>query len=141
MHAGFKYALGVAIYYDQICWISGPYKATRHNLTIFRNDGLKEIWNRDFNNKYIVVDLGGCSSENDEKMLAPPSSRDPLPLKKMKSLARCREEDVNGRMSRFKSLTHEFVHTKEKHGLCYTAVAVMIQYQFNCGDAYLPKMW
>ena len=73
-------------------------------------------------------------------MLAYPSSSDPLPMKKFKSLSRCREEDVNGRMSKFKVLSHEFEHSVEKHEICFASVAVMIQYQLNCGDAYLPKL-
>ena len=140
-HAGFKCALGIAIHHDQICWISGPHKPTRHDLTIFRDDGLKEMWLRDFHDKCVVVDLGGRSSEDDESMLAFPNSRDPLPLKKMKSMARCREEDVNGGMAKFKCLFDEFSHSKEKHGLCHTAVAVIVQCRFNCGDAHLPKIW
>jgi len=102
---------------------------------------LKAKWLSNFPGKCIVVDLGCRTSEPDEEMLAHPSSVDPLVLKKMKSMSRCREEDLNARFARFKCLTHEFEHSEEKQGVCYTAVAVVMQHQFNCGDAYLPKIW
>jgi len=140
-HAGLKYEVGVAIYYDQIVWLSGFYKGATHDLTMFRNSGLKQKWLQDAPGKYIIADLGYETSAEDEGMLAFPNSNDPLQLKKFKSLSRCRQEDVNGRMSKWKCLQYEFTHTVEKHEICFTAVAVMIQYQFDCGEAYLPKMW
>lgn len=140
MHAALKYELGVAIFHNQICWISGPYKATMHDITVFRQGGLKKKVQEDFPGKYIVVDLGYKTSQPDEDMLAYPSSNNPLPLKKFQSLARCREEDVNGRMSKWKVLHNEFEHSVAQHKICYVAVAVMLQYQFNCGDAYLTKL-
>ena len=94
----------------------------------------------DFPGKCISVDLGHRTSRNDEDMLAYPSSSDPLELKKFKSLSHCREEDVNARMSKFKVLDYEFECSIEKHKICHHAVAVMIQCQFDCGDAHLPKL-
>jgi len=140
MHAGLKHEIGLSIYHDQICWLNGPFKATMHDITVFRRN-LKAKWLSDFTGKYIVVDLGYRTSEPNERMLAYPSSIDPLVLSKMKSMSRCRQEDLNARFAKFKCLAHEFEHSEEKHGQCYAAVAVVIQYQFNCGDAYLPKIW
>lgn len=139
-HASLKYELGVAIFYDQIVWIKGPYKASMHDMTVFRLGGLKEIMLQSFPDKYIIVDRGYQTSDADEYMMAYPSSSDPLPLKKFKSLARCREEDVNGRMANFKVLNHEYTHSVQSHEISFTCVAVLIQYQLNCGDAYLPKL-
>ena len=87
-----------------------------------------------------MVDLGYRTSEVDEKMLAYPSSSDPKALKSYKSPGRCCEEDVNGRMASWKVLSHEFEHSEAAHKICFTCVAVVLQYQLDHGDAYLPKL-
>ena len=139
-HCGLKYELGVALFSDRIVWINGPYKPTTHDITVFRFGGLKQFLLEFYPGYYCVADGGYQSSQIDETMLATPNSTDPPPLKKFKSLGRCREEDVNGRMAKFKVLSHEFEHGIEKHKICYTAVAVLVQYQLDCGEAYLTKL-
>ena len=139
-HAALKYELGVSLFHDQIVWIGKPCRASKADITIFREGGLKQKFLEIFPGKYIIVDLGYRSSQEDEKMLAYPNSSDLIPLKKFKSLARCRQEDVNARMSKFKVLNYEFEHSIEKHEICFTCVSVMLQYQLNCGDAYLTKL-
>ena len=139
-HAALKYELGVSLFHDQIVWIGKPCRASKADITIFREGGLKRKFLEIFPGKYIIVDLGYRSSEEDEKMLAYPNLLDLIPLKKFKSLARCRQEDVNARMSKFKVLNYEFEHSVEKHEICFTCVSVMLQYQLNCGDAYLTKL-
>ena len=140
MHSALKYELAVATFHDQIVWINGPFKATRHDITIFRHDGLKQKLQQDYPDGLVVCDLGYRTSEPDEGMLAFPNSKDPPALKKFKSLCRCREEDINARMSKFMILSREFTHGKKKHKECFAACAVIIQYQLNNGDAFLTKM-
>lgn len=135
-HASLKYEVGVALFHDQIVWINGPFKATRHDITVFRLNGLKQKLLNDFPDKYVTVDLGYITSELDERMLAWPNSKDPLPLKKFKSLGRCREEDINARFSKFMCMNREFTHSVAKHKDCHTSVAVIIQYQLDCGDFF-----
>jgi len=139
-HAALKYELALSVYTDQIVWMNGPFKATRHDLTIFREDGLKEKVLALGQNprKFVICDLGYRSSEKDEMLLAVPSSRDRPKLKKFKSLARCRQEDMNGRMAKFKILSDEFTYSVEKFAGCYEAIAVLLQYSINVGDACLP---
>lgn len=139
-HASLKYEMAVSIFHDQICWINGPFKASVHDITIFREHGLKQKLLRDYPNSYVSVDRGYKSSEPDEDMLAWPNGKDPLDLKKFKSLSRCREEDVNGRMSKFMCLNREFIYSVDKHKECYYSAAVIIQYQLNCGDAFLTRV-
>ena len=140
MHAALKYELGLALFSDQICWISGPYNGKRSDLTIFRTGGLKQKCLQECPGKYVVADLGYRSSEPDETMLLIPNSKHPLPLKKFLSLGRCREEDMNARMAKWKVLSHEFEHSIAKHEICYVSVAVIIQYQLDNDDAFLTKL-
>ena len=113
-HAALKYELALSVWSDKIVWINGPFKATNHDITIFRKYGLKEKMIDTAHGKFAIADLGYWSNIEeypDETMLAYPNSKDPLSLKKFKSLCRCREEDVNGRMSKFMCLSREFTHT------------------------------
>lgn len=139
-HASLKYEVALALFHDQIVWINGPFKATRHDITIFRYNGLKQKILSQYPDKYITVDLGYETSWPDEEMLSFPSSRDPLPLKKFKSMCRCRQEDINSRFSKFMCMNREFTHSVAKHKDCHTSVAVIIQYQLNCGDFFLTKL-
>jgi len=138
-HAGLKHELGVAIWSDQIVWVNGPFKPTRHDITVFR-EGLKAKMLTEAPGKFAICDKGYRTKEADEEMLAHPNSKDPLPLKKFKSLVRCRQEDMNARFAKFACMSNEFTHSVEKNKACFEAVAVTIQYQLNTGHAYLPNM-
>ena len=136
-HAALKYEVALSVHTNQIVWINGPYKATRSDITVFREDGLKELMLA-CPGKFVICDRGYISSEPDEKMLAYPSSTDTDELKKFKSLARCREEDFNGRSAKWKIMSDEFEYGMEEHQHCYVAVAVLIQYSMNAGYAQFP---
>lgn len=137
-HASFKYELAIDIHRDKIVWMNGPFKATKHDLTIFKEDGLCDKIRALGTTKYVVCDLGYRSKPSDNMpFLAIPSSTDPICLKKFKSLARCRQEDVNGRMATFKILWDEFTHTEAQFKGCYEAIAVLIQYSLDAGDSRL----
>lgn len=136
MHAGFKFEVALSVFTDQIAWINGPFKATTHDLTIFRQ-GLKQQFHATCSGdirKYIICDRGYQTSKASEQMLAVPSSTDTLPLKKFKSLARCRQEDMNSRFANYKMMSDEWTYTVEQFNVCFRAVAVLIQYGLNTGD-------
>ena len=137
-HAGLKYEVAVANFLNRIVWFNGPFKCTRHDLTIFRLNGLKQKMLTHCPGKCACVDLIYRSKQKEEAMLAHPNSTHPLPLKKFMSMARCRMEHVNGLMAEFKCLTHEWDHTVEQHKLAFTCVATVLQYQIDYGDVCLP---
>jgi hypothetical protein len=39
---GYKYEVGVCIKTGAIVWVNGPFKAGKHDSTIFKEDGLKD---------------------------------------------------------------------------------------------------
>ena len=95
---------------------------------------------QDYPNSYVSVDCGYKSSKLDEVMLAWPNGKDPLDLKKFKSLSWCCKEDMNGCMSNFMYLNREVIYLVDKHRECYYSAAVILQYQLNCSDAFLTRV-
>lgn len=133
-HAAFKYEIGVAIYENKIVWVNGPFKGGRHDLRIFREDGLKE---RMPEGKILVADRGYQSSKKDEvNMIATPTIGDDPEIHRFMGRVRCRTETVMGRLKGFKILSETFHHGPEKHEWAFKACAVIVQYHLDHG-AYL----
>jgi hypothetical protein len=132
-HAAQTFEIGLSIYRNKIVWISGPHRAGKGDLVIFR-EGLKYMI---ANGKLAIVDLGYQSSEPDEQMLSVPSHLDSKELYNFKSRARLRHETLNGRIAAFKSMSDTFRHGKEKMKLAFEAVAVIVQYQMDNGEGQI----
>ena len=136
-HAALKYEIGVAIFDDKICWVNGPFPGGRHDLTIFREDGLKD---RMPEGKVGVADRGYRTSKPDEvNVLATPQIGDDPELHRFMSRVRCRTETVMGRFKAFDVLSGTFRHGDDKHEFSFKAVAVIVQYQIDHG-AYLYQV-
>jgi hypothetical protein len=142
-HAGLKYEIGVSVFHDQIVWATGPFKPTKSDITIWREgENGEALKTKTPAGKFNITDLGYRTQKGKREMamIAHPITKDQLELKKFKSLARCRHEGVNGRMKKFKSMFDEFTHGKELHKLCFYAILVTIQYQFDVGNYYMFKV-
>ena len=136
-HAALKYEIGVAIYENKIVWVNGPFPGGRHDLTIFREDGLKD---RMPNGKIAIVDRGYNTSKPDEvNTLARPQIGDDPEMHRFMSWVRCRTETVMGRLKNFACLSGTFRHGEEKHEWSFKACAVLVQYQIDHG-AYLYEV-
>lgn len=134
-HAGLKYEVALAVFHDSIVWVNGPFRGTAHDITVFRTGGLK---NRVAPGKKLIADLGYRTKRVDEvDMLCVPNSRDSLALKKFKSLARSRQESVNGRIKQYACMFDEFRHGEENHASCFFAICVTIQYDLDVGGGCL----
>lgn len=133
-HAALKYEIGVAVYENKIVWCNGPFPGGRHDLTIFRDDGLKE---RMPEGKIAIADRGYQTSKPDEvNMIATPQMNDDPEYHKFMSRVRCRTETVMGRLKAFKILSEVFRHGEKKHEWAFKACIVVVQYQIDHG-AYL----
>jgi hypothetical protein len=130
---GLKYEVAVCIRTGSICWINGPFKASTHDATIFNNGLSNEI----ADNEVVEADRGysGCAKAKT------PNQGFTRVERQQKSKARGRHEAINGRLKHFGVLTTHFrhmapnlVHMMEKHGLCFTAIAVISQLKFEHGD-------
>ena len=133
-HGGVKYEIGVAVYENQIVWVSDASDAGRNDITIFREDGLLH---RIPQGKMAVGDRGyetSIAAEMDR--IAFKRDEDPLELRKFKARVMCRHETVNSRIKNFHVASGFFRHGKEKHQSAFKAVCVLVQYQIDNG-AYL----
>ena len=141
-HAALKYEIGVAIFHDKIVWVNGPFRGGKHDLTIFREDGLKE---RMPQGKAMVGDRGYRTSKPDEVgVVATPIIPDPTnegekDFAKFMSRVRCRTETVMDRLKEYRCLSDMFRHGDAKHAVAFRATAVTVQYKIDHG-AYLYQV-
>jgi hypothetical protein len=76
--AGFSYELAISVYHNALVWMNGPYMASKHDVTTFREDGLKA---RTPAGKRGIADNGYLGEKN---ILSVPNSSDPKELRKFK---------------------------------------------------------
>ena len=138
-HAALKCEIGVAIHDDKIVWCKGPFKGAKHDVTIFREEGLKDKVKSLPGDKVLILDRGHRSSKPDEvNMLATPQLADNPELHQFESRVRCRTETVMGRIKNFKCTSDMFRHgnerLEEKHEWAFKAVVVTVQYQIDNGS-------
>ncbi len=105
-HCGAKYELAVSVFHPKIVWMNGPFRGGKHDLEVFREDGLKAKIPQ---GKIAIADRGYRTDRTDEQeMLALPNDLDDKELKNFKSRARMRHESVNGRIKFFECLSNTF---------------------------------
>ena len=131
-HGAVKYELGISVFRPKLVWMSGPFRGGKHDLTMFREGGLKAKIRE---GKMAIADRGYVSERADErKLFALPNPLYPPELMNFKSRARCRHESFNGRIKVFECLSDTFRHGVEKHKIAFEAVCVIVQYQMDNGS-------
>ena len=121
---GYKYEIGVCIQTGDIVWVNGPFKAGKHDVTIFREDGLKDA----------LCDDEGVECDavyNGENQLKNPKVAQSEDARQQKSKVRGRGEGVNGRLKVFRILDDTFRHQRSKHAWAFMAAAVIVQLGFD----------
>ena len=108
--------------------MNGPFKAGRHDIQIFRTEGLKDIIPV---GKKVIGDNG---YRGEKAVVSTPNSHDPVEIRKFKSHARARHESFNCRIKNFKCLDERFRHGVENHKTVFEAVCVICQYQLENGS-------
>ncbi len=138
-------------------WMNGPFVASKHDVTIFRENGLKD---KTPNSKKGIADKG---FQGEKDILCTPNSQDTPELRKFKvskavlqsssfavpdethitckmtpidhhqTRARARHETFNARIKNFACLDSRFRHGISKHKICFEAVCVIVQYQLENG--------
>ena len=120
---GLKYEVAVAIMSDNIVWVNGPFPAGTSDLTIFREGLLM-----------MLADDEGVECDNfykGEDQLKNPKVHQGASYKNQKKKVRARHENLNARLKLFKVLDETFRHDHRKHGICFRAVAVVVQTNMN----------
>ena len=124
---GLTYQLALDIWRSRIVQMQGPYPASTHDITIFRN-GLKQ------QTPFGKRGIGDNGYRGEREILSLPNSHDHPELRKFKSRARARQESLNTRIQNFNILKDRFRHNIKKHKIVFEAVCVIVQYQFDNGS-------
>jgi hypothetical protein len=123
--AGLNYELGMSVYDNKLVWMNGPFPAGRHDINIFRTEGLKDKIPA---GKLVIGDNGYHGEPN---IISTPNSHDPPEVRQLKSRALSRHETFNGRIKNFACVRERFRHRKEYHKIVFEAVCVICQYQIE----------
>jgi hypothetical protein len=124
-----SYEAALSIRESRIVSINGPFPAGTNDLTIFCN-------------KLEALIPNGSKATADKAYrgsvkATTSSSTDPPELKSFKSRARARQESLWRQLKGFECLSDRFRHPIEKHQICFEAVCVVVQYQFEHGSPLL----
>ena len=123
-----RYEVSICIQTGWIVWIKGPFVAGHwSDIKIFQG-WLKTKLLPD---EFVEADRG---YRGDDKMSAPDDDAPSLYHFYSKGNVRARHETVNRRFKQFNCLHHRFRHDKEKHALCFDAVAVLTQLSIQSGE-------
>lgn len=123
---GVAYELGIAIRSNRLVWINGPFPASRHDITTFR-DGLKD---QIPDGKRAIGDSG---YRGEPTKVAVTRDADSDEVKKFKARAKARHETFNARIKNFKILDSAFRHGFERHKTVFEAVCICVQYDIENG--------
>jgi hypothetical protein len=126
--AGLNYEIGLSVFTNQLMWVQGPMPAGKHDITAFRNDGLK---GKMPNGKRAVADRG---YRGEPAKCSVPNRLDTAEVRSFKGRARARHESVNARFKNYGSLNGNFRHGIDKHKAVFEAVCVIVQFQFETGS-------
>ena len=130
--AALSYELGIAIFHDQLVWVSGPHPAATNDITIFKmTDGLME---KIPDGKIAIGDEGyrgvpdKCATRN---------SFDTDAVKLFKKRVKARHESFNCRIKAFNVIDQPFRSTgesrMEKHEMVFIACCVLVQFEMDGG--------
>ena len=118
----------MSVFENRLVWLNGPFPASRHDITIFREDGLLDQMPA---GHLAIADKGYRGEPN---VVATANSRDQEPVRALKGAARARQESFNARIKVFKCLDERFRHQLKKHKVAVEAVCVIVQYQLENGS-------
>ena len=128
-HGAVRYEIALSIFTNKCVWVSDPYPAGVHDMTIFRSGLKKKVKHH----KLVVADRGYQTSELDERFMSTPNAMDSKAVAKFKSQARCRQESFNGRLKNFACLRDTYRHDLHMHKRVLQAVVVIVQTQMDFG--------
>lgn len=137
------YELGIAIYESKLVWISGPFPASVHDISIFRNNKPRMFPDEDDPEQQVslkskipegkmAVGDSGYKGEAPGK-ISINREKDSKEVRDFKHRVRARHESFNSRIKVFKILDERFRHGKEKHQIAFESVCVLCQFDMENG--------
>ena len=126
---GLAYEIALLIHKPQIVWINGPFKAGESDTALFtKPNGLRE--------KLVAAGKLAVADDGYKGQLDTLITKNPFYSNEVTAFckrARARQESVNKRLKDFKVASSKFRHGHMKHGMCFHAVAVLLQYDMDNG--------
>lgn len=124
---GVTYLLGIAIKTSRLIWIDGPYPASKHDITIYRTGGLKQLM------KPGKRGIGDSAFSGEPNSISISHNEDSAEVRKYKGMVKARHETFNSRIKSFDILASIFRHDIALHQACFEAVCVLVQYDMENG--------
>ena len=126
---GVKYEVGIDVLTGDCVWISGPFKASKSDIKIFREDGLMAMIPE---GRLVIADKG---YRGEPGVVSHPNHLDEAAVLDFKKRVRARHETFNARLKSFDVLHQVFRHKPvlPKHKACFDAVAVIVQCEIDFG--------
>lgn len=126
---GVKYEIAIDVLTGDCVWISGPFKASKSDIRIFREDGLMALIPA---GRLVIADKAYRGEPN---VVSFPNHLDDEEIREFKSRVRSRHETFNGRLKNFDVLKQIFRHKPvlSQHKACFEAVAVIVQCEISLG--------
>ena len=125
--AALDYELDISIFSQQCAWVSGPYPAGTHDITVFRARLKKKIQEARERSRVPYRVIGDRGYRGEREFISTPSSHDSEALRDFKGRALSRHETFNGRLKNFDCLQERFRHSIKKHKWCFAACVVIVQ--------------
>lgn len=125
-----KYEVALDVLTGHCIWIAGPFKGSKNDMTIFREEGLMDMIPEGL---LAIVDKG---YRGEPLKASAPNSLDDDDVREFKKRVRARHETFNARLKSFAILSEKFRHKPVlyKHKACFEAVAVIAQYSLELGS-------
>ena len=144
--AGLDYEIAISIFTQQCIWASGPYKAGKNDLSVFRHKLKDRVLQAREETGVKIRGIADRGYRGERDILSVPSSNDEEVVRDFKGRALSRHENFNGRIFNFDVMSETFrskgnkkwdgktTGFVEKHGLCFDAVVVIVQLQLENGS-------
>lgn len=131
--AGLSYELGIAVRSNRLVWINGPFHASRHDISIFRNEDDPEngLMSKIPDGKRAIGDSG---YKGEPAKITITKAGDSREVKRFKGRVKSRHETFNARLKCFSVLAIPFRHGFELHKQVFEAVCLCIQYDIENGN-------
>ena len=126
---GVKYEVAIDVLTGDCVWISGPHKASKSDIKIFREDGLMAMIPE---GRLAIADK---AYRGEPGKVSYPNHLDKDAVRELKKRIRARHETFNWRLKNFDVLHQVFRHKPvlPQHKACLEAVAVIVQCEIDMG--------
>lgn len=122
-----RYEVGISIYSGDICWVNGPHRGAKHDISIFR-EALKGLLDE---GEMVEADQGYIG-ESDKIRIRDDYTNNGE--KRDKQRLRNRHETANRRFKCFGILKQEYRHAITDHNWVFLAVVTIVQLGIDNGN-------